>query len=105
MSVPHEVVFFTGATGLVGGDVLRRMLAADPALRAVVLVRDAGRWEQVSTRLALPAGRVGAVVGDVTRPGLGLSADTRVPPAREIPAVVHAAADGVSPPPPRARPP
>ncbi len=95
MSVPHEVVFFTGATGLVGGDVLRRMLAADPALRAVVLVRDAGRWEQVSTRLALPAGRVGAVVGDVTRPGLGLSADTRVPLAREITAVVHAAADVV----------
>src|SRR5207247_6934475 len=95
MSVPHEVVFFTGATGLVGGDVLRRMLAADPALRAVVLVRDAGRWEQVSTRLALPAGRVGAVVGDVTRPGLGLSADTRVRLAREITAVVHAAADVV----------
>src|SRR5438094_645619 len=95
MSVPHQVVFFTGATGLVGGDVLRRMLAADPALRAVVLVRDAGRWEQVSTRLALPAGRVGAVVGDVTRPGLGLSADTRVRLAREITAVVHAAADVV----------
>src|SRR5438094_8242579 len=95
IAVAHEVVCFTGAPGLVGGAVLRRMLAADPALRAVVLVRDAGRWEQVSTRLALPAGRVGAVVGDVTRPGLGLSADTRVPLAREITAVVHAAADVV----------
>jgi len=91
----REVVFLTGATGLLGGEALRRMLAADPALRAVVLVRAAGRWERAAAELGIPTDRVAAVIGDVTRPGLGLGTDVRRRLARDVTVVVHAAADVV----------
>ncbi|HEU5262414.1 MAG TPA: SDR family oxidoreductase [Gemmatimonadales bacterium] len=95
MAARSQVVFVTGASGLLGGDALRRMLAADPALRAVVLVRAAGRWERAAAELGIATDRVAAVVGDVTRPGLGLDADARRRLARDVTVVVHAAADVV----------
>lgn len=79
-------IFLTGATGLVGGGVLERMLAADPGLRAYALVRDPARWTGADRRVV-------PVRGDLTRPGLGLGADARRLLAREVGAVLHFAAD------------
>jgi thioester reductase-like protein len=89
------MLLVTGATGLVGGGVLARMLAADPGLRAAVLVRDLGRWASAAARLGIHAGRVLPVVGDLRRPGLGLGAAMRARLRRELTGVVHAAADVV----------
>jgi thioester reductase-like protein len=81
------MLFLTGATGLVGGGVLQRMLRADPELRVAVLVRDRSRWAGIP--------RVTPVVGDLLAPGLGIPADARATLAREVHLVVHAAADVV----------
>jgi len=91
----HDTVFLTGATGLVGGDTLARLLRAEPGLRAVALVRDLARWTEVAARLGPLADRATPVVGDVQRPGLGLDASTRRRLAGEITGIVHAAADVV----------
>lgn len=95
MAAPSDMLFLTGATGLVGGAALRRMLAADEALEAVVLVRDAARWRATAEALGIAADRVTPLVGDVTQPGLGLSAPDRARLARAVTIVVHAAADVV----------
>jgi nucleoside-diphosphate-sugar epimerase len=81
------MLFLTGATGLVGGGVLQRMLRADPELRVAVLVRDRARWAGIP--------RVTPVVGDLLAPGLGLTAHARATLARQVRLVVHAAADVV----------
>lgn len=83
----------TGATGLLGGLALRRLLAADPALRAVVLLRDPAAWPALRRRLGAEAARLVPAVGDVTHPGLGLAADDRRLLARHADAVLHCAAD------------
>jgi thioester reductase-like protein len=88
-----DSIFVTGATGLVGAEVLVRMLRHPRGPRAYVLVRDASRWDALTSRLQIPAGRVLPLVGDVTLPGLGLSLADRATLARETCAVVHAAAD------------
>jgi nucleoside-diphosphate-sugar epimerase len=88
-----KTIFVTGATGLVGGGVLRWMLAADPALRAHVLVRDPSVWARVVGPLPGAAARVLPVVGDLRRPGMGLAREDRARLAREVGAVLHFAAD------------
>jgi nucleoside-diphosphate-sugar epimerase len=92
----HDI-FLTGATGLVGGELLRRALAIWPGARVHCLIRarDAAhleaRRQQLLERLGIgtDAARVVAVAGDVSRPGLGL-ADASL--ARGIAHVFHAAA-------------
>lgn len=87
------LVLVTGATGLLGGEVVRRWAALRPAPRLAVLVRDADRWRRAAERLGLPRDAAVVLVGDVTREGLGLDADARRRLAREASAVVHLAAD------------
>ncbi|HEV8265917.1 MAG TPA: SDR family oxidoreductase [Gemmatimonadales bacterium] len=87
------MILVTGATGLVGGGVLARLLAADRNLRVAVLVRDLRRWVTAAARLGVATDRVLPVVGDLLRPGLGLDVATRARLQRELTAVVHAAAD------------
>lgn len=88
-----STVLVTGATGLLGGEALRRMLAADPAQRAFVLVRDPARWPAHARARGIDPTRVDAVRGDLTLPGLGLDLKTRARLLARIDAVVHAAAD------------
>ena len=88
-------VFMTGATGLIGSRVLRRLLAADPALHAFVLVRDAARCTVLTDAAGVPSGRVTPLVGDVTYEGLGLDAAARRLLGARVRVVVHAAADTV----------
>ena len=85
-------ILVTGATGLLGGRVLQRLLTADPRLRAVVLVRDAAEWARPACAPASNE-RVTVVVGDLRSPGLGLTSDARAMIRREVTAIVHLAAD------------
>lgn len=115
-------LLFTGATGLIGGATLERILRREPGRRIYVLVRDPTlcaeplrRWEAVRRSgairgLAARAGRDarchggrgrdglrdGSVIpvrGDLTLPGLGLDREDLARLRREVGVVVHAAAD------------
>lgn len=87
------IVLVTGATGLLGADVVRRWAREGAAQRLVVLVRDRARWQLAAHRAGIAHGAVIAVDGDVTAEGLGLSRDVRRWLARDTTAVVHLAAD------------
>jgi long-chain acyl-CoA synthetase len=89
----RETIFVTGATGLIGGGVLHRLLKTDPQIRAVVLVRDLNRWALFAGRFAREANRITAIKGDVTSPGLGMESHARSKLAKKVTTIVHAAAD------------
>lgn len=86
-------VLVTGASGLVGEGVLRRLLIDNPHLEAFVLVRNELRWKAAALRLGALTSRVSPLRGDVTLPGLGLEPVARRQVEREASVVVHAAAD------------
>ena len=92
MSLPRTVLV-TGATGLVGVEVLRRILAAERDIEAFALVRNDAAWNSVSTSLGVLAARITPVRGDVTVHGLGLEPLVRRRITLQTSAVVHAAAD------------
>lgn len=85
-------VFLTGASGLLGGATLQRLLSADTDLTATVLVRDLERWNAGRTRWVADH-RVSAVLGDVVEPGLGLSASAARRIRERTTHVMHAAAN------------
>ena len=85
-------ILLTGATGLIGRQVLAKLLAEDPRLRVYVLVRDLPRWSLVSLAVDEPS-RVVPVQGDLCAVGLGLSHGERATLRRELTAIVHLAAD------------
>lgn len=100
-----STVFLTGATGLVGSELLRRLLTWDPRTTVVVLVRPRRRHsaeERLSALLAelFPAGtpqpdrrRVRFVEGDLSAPRLGLSAADFDAAGRDLTHVYHLGAD------------
>ena len=88
----HRSILLTGATGLLGRDVLTRLLAADPALRVLALVRDADRWN-ASSRSIPGIDRVTPVAGDLRADGLGLNAWARQQVRRNATVIIHLAAD------------
>jgi len=81
------VLFLTGATGFVGGGLLRRLLAARPDRRVIALARHPA---QSATLTADP--RVEAIVGDLTRADLGMDRSSRERLERSVTEVVHCAA-------------
>jgi len=85
-------ILITGATGLLGRDVLARLLAADSRLRAFVLVRDVGRWLRTERGFE-DKSRVIPVHGDLCAEGLGIAPDARAAICRDVTAIVHLAAD------------
>jgi thioester reductase-like protein len=91
-SAPRAVLL-TGATGLVGTRLVRRLLDEDPASTVYALVRP----QSPRTRLTEAAGarhvRVHAITGDVSAPGLGLDTATRRRLRRAVRTIVHCAAD------------
>ena len=91
MRAPHSILL-TGATGLLGRDVLVRVLAADARTRVFVLVRDAERWGQCAGHLA-GVERITPVVGDLRTSGLGLDVWARQQLRRSVTGIVHLAAD------------
>jgi long-chain acyl-CoA synthetase len=86
-------VLITGASGLVGEGVLRRLLTEDPTLQAFVLVHNDLRWQLTSRRLGSLATRAIPVRGDATVAGLGLEPLLRKRVERDTVAIVHCAAD------------
>ena len=93
-------ILLTGGTGLVGGELLPRLLAAAPGSTVYCLLRarDAAELERRAQALiadaSLPAAagaRVRAIAGDVRAPDLGLGA-ARAALLREVRSVVHTAA-------------
>jgi long-chain acyl-CoA synthetase len=92
MSLPRTVLV-TGATGLVGGEVLRRMLAAEGDLEAFALIREDTAWVSLARSLGSLAARVTPVRGDITIPGLGLEPLVRRRIELQTSVIVHAAAD------------
>jgi thioester reductase-like protein len=95
----EDVILLTGATGQVGTALLPRLLA-EPGTRILALVRArdaahaAERRTQLLTHVAAgtdPA-RLDVVVGDVSRPGLGMSAADRARVESDARSIVHAAA-------------
>lgn len=89
----RETIFVTGATGLIGGGVLHRLLKTDPRIRAIVLVRDLNRWAMQAGRFAREADRITAIKGDVMSPGLGMESRSRSKIGKNVTTIVHAAAD------------
>jgi thioester reductase-like protein len=94
-------VLLTGATGMVGAEVLARLLEREDV--TVLTVLRAGDDEQARARLdTLLADVLGlepdvrrrtvALAGDVARPGLGLSAPARDRVLATVDGIVHAAA-------------
>ena len=55
------VVLVTGATGLLGSDLVRRWTTSGVSHRIAVLVRDAARWEAIAHRLEKAAEERGPV--------------------------------------------
>lgn len=89
----RQTIFVTGATGLIGGGVLHRLLKTDPRIHAFVLIRDLNRWALHAGRFAREADRITAVKGDVRSPGLGMESRLRSKIAKKVTTIVHAAAD------------
>ena len=85
-------ILVTGATGLLGRAVLRRLLASDARLRAIVLVRDAARWAR-DPGVSGTHERVTVVQGDLRSPSLGLTSEARGMMRRQVTAIVHLGAD------------
>ncbi|HVO37417.1 MAG TPA: AMP-binding protein [Spirochaetia bacterium] len=97
-----ETVFLTGATGFVGTQTARRLMARD-GLRLVVLVRGKDRAEAAARlertwwlwpELAGAIGtRVEVLAGDVSLPRLGLGQETYDGLAARVTHIIHSAAD------------
>lgn len=84
MKNEREAIFLTGATGPIGGLLARRLIQEYPDLTLYALVRDP------ETVQKLP--NVSAVVGDLTKPRLGLSNGVYGTIARSVSMIVHIAA-------------
>jgi len=89
----------TGATGFLGREVTRQLLAGDPDLRLVALVRarDAAVLERRLEELRRSVrptdhGRVVALAADVSQPRLGLGAAAYDRLVAEVDRVIHVAA-------------
>jgi amino acid adenylation domain-containing protein/thioester reductase-like protein len=95
-----DTILVTGATGFLGAHVASRL--ASQGARVLCLVR-ACTEEEAHGRLAAhfaglgldvaQVGRLGVVLGDVRREGLGATGATRAILEREVDAVVHSAAE------------
>jgi long-chain acyl-CoA synthetase len=92
VSLPRTVLV-TGATGLVGEEVLRRILGTRPEIEAFALVREDAGWRSLSRKLGPLASRVTPVRGDITMHRLGLEPLVRRRVELQTSAIVHAAAD------------
>src|SRR5262245_3121248 len=98
---PDGNVLVTGATGFIGGQVVRRR-EASTAGNIWCLVRPRGedgpaerlaaRYRR-SGRACRPGSNVRAVAGDVTLPDWGLSADDLARVTAGVDVIVHTAAD------------
>ncbi len=88
-----ERILVTGASGHLGGLVVRRLLTDRPSADLVILTRDPERWAARARALRVPAARVTAIVGDPGSSAAAFPAATRDALRRDFTAIVHLAAD------------
>lgn len=88
----HSSILVTGATGLLGRAVVRRLLAGAAQGTVFVLVRDLARWRQVARELTLGDG-VCPIVGDLRANGLALEANDRTRLRGTVTSILHLGAD------------
>ncbi|HJR57954.1 MAG TPA: thioester reductase domain-containing protein [Vicinamibacterales bacterium] len=84
-------IFVTGATGFLGGALLRELLENTSA-ELVCLARSERAHDALALRAPALRGRIRVVTGDLAHPGLGLGYDRRKALATEIDAVLHCGA-------------
>ncbi len=77
-------VFLTGATGLIGRHLLRRLLDADPARTVSILSR---------RPCAIPCDRVAVLRGDLAQPRFGLNPADWDALRRSVTGIIHCGAD------------
>jgi nucleoside-diphosphate-sugar epimerase len=82
------VLLITGATGLVGSELLRRLLPAKQGRRIVVLCRQRAKIAEIKL-----IGDVAVLEGDISYPYLGLDPATYAGLKAGITEVIHCAAD------------
>jgi len=83
----QPTLLLTGATGLVGGELLQHLLAAQPDRLIVALVRPE------RTAALRPDPRVRPLAGDLTLPRLGISAPDHDKLTESLTEIVHCAAE------------
>ncbi len=97
-------LLMTGITGAVGMEMARWLAANAPRARVFALIRAASpvvlkaRWSKLAAKLwpegqRPEEGRFVPVLGDITRPGLGLSPEDAERLAGEVTHVIHSAAN------------
>jgi thioester reductase-like protein len=96
-----DAIFLTGSSGFLGMELLARLLERDQRpIHALIRARDdeeAAERLRAAAHTVVPdperhAGRLVAVRGDVTMPGLGLEGERRERLAEEVTQIVHSAA-------------
>ncbi|KAJ5112159.1 male sterility protein-domain-containing protein [Penicillium argentinense] len=96
-----QVVFLTGATGNLGGCLLYKLAVQLPTKKIYVLcrggMRDAiNKWEASMPEQIddiLDTGKIQCLVGDITRPSLGLGTAELEALQKEVTVVIHSAAN------------
>src|SRR5215469_15906293 len=83
----QPVVFVTGATGLVGGALVKLLTRSSPR-RFALLSRQPEKLEEFSQVAGFSA-----LGGDITRPYFGLDNQTYVELAKQTTEIIHCAAD------------
>ena len=98
-------LFLTGITGAVGMELARWIARNTPKARVYALIRAPSpvvllaRWKKLAARLwpdplaRPPEGQFIPVLGDISRPGLGLSPEDAARLARDVTHVLHSAAN------------
>ena len=64
--------FVTGATGFIGRHLVAELLKRDGTIHALVREGSRGKLDALVQRLGAPEGRIVAVAGDLSKPGLGV---------------------------------
>jgi NAD(P)-dependent dehydrogenase (short-subunit alcohol dehydrogenase family) len=67
--------FVTGATGFIGRNLVERLLERDGTIYVLVREGSRGRLEELRSRWGADEDRIVPVVGDLSQPGLGVSAE------------------------------
>jgi len=93
-------IFITGATGLIGGQILQRLQQDSRPLRLIALIRaenDELAGKRLGQRLAVSDDRLGPKIsiarGDLCRPDLGLSPETHQDLRKNCDTVIHVAGE------------
>jgi len=84
--------FVTGATGFIGRHLLERLLQREGTIHCLVRKESLAKFKAIAQELGAGEGRLVAVVGDLSRPKLGVAPATRQALAGKVKHFFHLAA-------------